>query len=385
MTPKIKKTTILNLRIMKRILLIVVLFNTTIALTQEKYFETEVQKIAKRIELITKTHKDSLKTKVVAIDKQLEDGKITKEEAVAQKKSAATYHATQIENKISEQERLLQLLVQDKTNGNIASVDDDSFSDDEVNTFTIGNKTFRFKVKTDFDDDENDEHQSNEKKVKKHRQSRKTTSQFVIALGTNNVLENDKLSSLNDSEYQFWRSRFCELGWSWKTRLTKDASQFYFKYGFSFLWNNLRLEGNRVHVKNGEVTQIEEFSDPLSESRLRHVQLTFPVFLEWDLSKNKVYDNGFVRDRTHRGLRIGVGAFGGFKLGTRQYLEFRDNNGVDFEQIQFNNFNMNTINYGISSYVSYKSIGLYAKYDLNPLFKDTETRNFSLGVRFDFN
>lgn len=369
---------------MKRILLILVLFSTTIALTQEKYFETEVQKIAKRIELITKTQKDSLKAKVIAIDKQLEDGTITKEEASSQKKVAATYHATQIENKVSQQERLLQLLVQDKTNGKIASVEDDSFSDDDVNTFTIGNKTFRFKVKTDFDNDD-DEPKSKEKKVRKPRQSRKTTSQFVFALGANNVLEGDQLSSLNDSEYQFWRSRFYELGWSWKTRFTDNASHLYFKYGVSFLWNNLRLAGNRIHVKNGDFTNIEEFIDPLSESRLRHVQLTFPVFLEWDFSKNKVYESGFVRDRTHRGLRIGVGAFGGFKLGTRQYLEFRDTNGVDFEQIQYNNFNMNTINYGLSSYISYRTIGLYVKYDLNPLFKDTETRNVSMGIRFDFN
>ena len=368
---------------MKRILLILVLFSTTIALSQEKYFEKEVQKIAKRIELITKIQKDSLKIKVIAIDKQLEDGKITKEEASEQKKIAATYHATQIENKVSEQERLLQLLVQDKTNGKIASVEDDSLSDDDVNTFTIGNKTFRFNVKTDFDKEETRE--NGEKKVRKPRQSRKTTSQFVFALGANNVLENDKIASLNDSEYQFWRSRFYELGWSWKTRLTDNASQFYFKYGFSFLWNNLRLEGNRIHVKNGDFTEIEEFNDPLSESRLRHVQLTFPVFLEWDFSKNKVYESGFVRDRTHRGLRIGVGAFGGFKLGTRQYLEFRDSNGVDFEQIQYNNFNMNTINYGVSSYISYRTIGLYVKYDLNPLFQGTETRNISMGLRFDFN
>ncbi|MDB2385210.1 hypothetical protein N9V96_01930 [Polaribacter sp.] len=369
---------------MKRILLILVLFSTTIALSQEKYFETEVQKIAKKIELITKTQKDSLKVKVLAIDKQLEIGEISKEEADKQKKTAATYHATQIENKVSEQERLLQVLVQEKTNGKIASVEDDSFSNNEVNSFSIGNKTFRFNFNTD--SDKNDSF-SNKRKNRDDtpKQSRKTTSQFVFALGTNNVLENNQLSSLNDSEYQFWKSRFYELGWSWKTRFTDDASHLYFKYGFSFLWNNLRLEGNRVHVKNGEFTDIEDFEDPLTESRLRHVQMTFPVFLEWDFSENKKYDNGFVKDRTHRGLRIGVGAFGGFKLGTRQYLEFRDANGIDFEQIQYDNFNMNIINYGISSYISYRTMGLYVKYDLNPLFQDTETRNISMGLRFDFN
>ena len=61
----------------------------------------------------------------------------------------------------------------------------------------------------------------------------------------------------------------------------------------------------------------------------------------------------------------------------------KDNNGVDVEEVQFNNFNMNTINYGISAYLGYQSISFYAKYDLNPLFKNTSTRNISLGFRLD--
>ena len=46
---------------------------------------------------------------------------------------------------------------------------------------------------------------------------------------------------------------------------------------------------------------------------------------------------------------------------------------------------MNTINYGLSAYVGYKSTSLYVKYDLNPLFKNSETRNISMGIRLDLN
>lgn len=45
---------------------------------------------------------------------------------------------------------------------------------------------------------------------------------------------------------------------------------------------------------------------------------------------------------------------------------------------------MNTVNYGLSTYLGYKSTSFYVKYDLNPLFIDTETRNISLGICFDF-
>ena len=90
-------------------------------------------------------------------------------------------------------------------------------------------------------------------------------------------------------------------------------------------------------------------------------------------------------DRTHKAIRFGLGGFFGFKLGTRQYLEYKNAEGVSVEELQKASFNTNTINYGLSAYFAYKGCGLYAKYDLNPLFKNTETRNLSLGLRFDIN
>ena len=367
---------------MKRILLALVLLCTTIAQSQEKTFEKEVKKISKRIELITKQQKDSLKAKVLNIDKRLEKGEIKKETAENLKKEIAAYHARKIEKLVGEQEALLQILVQDKINGKIASSEENITNEDEDNTFTIGNKVFKLNISEGDLEERNNKRKQRWKSRKK--QQRTTTTQFIFAMGINNVLNDNDLSTLGD-DYQTWRSRFYELGFSWKTRISKEPSQFYFKYGISFLWNNLRLEGNRIHVKNGDVTEIQNFGDDLSESRLRHVQMNFPMHLEWDLSKNKIYKDGRVRDRTNDAVRLGLGGFFGFKLGTRQYLEYDDSNGVETKQVQYENFNMNTFNYGLSTYIGYKSTSFYIKYDLNPLFKDTDTRNISLGLRLDLN
>ncbi|SDS05282.1 hypothetical protein SAMN05216503_1826 [Polaribacter sp. KT25b] len=370
---------------MKRILLILVLLCTTMAQSQEKTFEKEVIKISKRIEIITNQQKDSLKSKIIDIDKKLEKGEITKVTSETLKQEVAAYHARRIEILVGEQERLLQLLVQDKTNGKIATSEENETitGEDDDNTFSIGNKIFKLNI-TEGDLEERN-NKRKERWKEKNKKQRSTTTQFVFAMGVNNVLNNDKFSSLNDSEYKFWQSHFYELGWTWKTRLTREPSQLYFKYGFSFLWNNLRLEDNRIHVKNGDVTEIETYENKLSDSRLRHVQMNFPMHLEWDLSKNKIYDDGRVRDRTNNAVRLGVGGFFGFKLGTRQYLEYNDANGVEVEEVQFDNFNMNTVNYGLSAYLGYKSTSFYVKYDLNPLFKNTKTRNISLGLRLDLN
>jgi hypothetical protein len=185
---------------MKRILLILVLLGATIAQSQEKTFEKEVSKISKRIENITKQQKDSLKAKVIDIDRKLEKGEITKSTSEVLKKEVAAYHARRIEKLVGEQESLLQLLVQDKTNGKIASSEEyDNNEDDDDNTFTIGNKTFKFNISGG--DDEHDYEKNNSRKNRwknKNKKQRSTTTQFVFAMGINNVLNNNELSSLNN-------------------------------------------------------------------------------------------------------------------------------------------------------------------------------------------
>ncbi|WGH75868.1 hypothetical protein P8625_01515 [Tenacibaculum tangerinum] len=356
---------------MKRILLLV-LFVTTIAQSQEKVFEKEVKKISIRIDSITKQQKDSLKIKVKEINEKLEKSKISFDEATVLKKEAAAYHAAQIEKEVSIQELELQQLVQEKVEGKIIG-SEDSVSE---NVFSIGGAKFKLDLSKNKQDDV-------EKERKRRR--KRTTTQFVFALGTNNTLLNNTLSSLENSDYKFWESHFYEVGFTWKTRLSKQPSKTYFKYGFSFLWNNLRAKNNQYHVVNGNETSLSIHPEQLSESRLRHVQMTFPMHLEFDFSKNRKYSDGEIVDRTHQSFQVGLGGFFGFKLGTRQYLEYKNIQGVTIEEVQKNNFYMNTFNYGLSAYVAYQGIGLYAKYDLNPLFKNTNTRNISLGLRFDIN
>jgi len=373
---------------MKKTVLILVFLCTTFMYSQEKTFESEVKKISIKIEEITKAEKAALKTKVENINSRLKKNEISEAAAAKLKKTAAEYHAKIIAEKVSIEEKNLQLLVQDKANGKIKSSELNSDFDDDEGTFSIGNKTFRIRVNDNDDYSQNRIKRRKSKKLKwdqKGKRNRSTTTQFVFAMGVNNVLVDNQLSSLDNSNYKFWKSHFYELGWTWKTRFDKQASKLYLKYGVSFLWNNLRALDNKFHVVNGNTTDLVVHQNVLIESRLRHVQMTFPVHIEWDFSKNGEYSDGYKRDRTNRSIRLGIGAFAGFKLGTRQYLEFDDATGTRVEELQKASFNTNTLNYGISAYLAWRSTGVYVKYDLNPLFKDTEIRNLSMGIRFDIN
>ena len=360
---------------MKRIAILLVLFCATIAQTQAQTFEDEVRRISKKIDRITQQQKDSLKQEVKEINLQLEAGKITKAKAEELKKAAALLRAQKIEKLVAIEERKLQQLVQDKVDGKILG--EDKYY--EESTFSIGSRTFQVR----FTDEDHYERQERRKRRWKRRYTRRTTSQFVFAMGANNVLVDHDFGGLGDSQYQYWRSRFYEVGFTWKYRLTKEASQTYLKYGFSFLWNNLRPEGNLYHLTDGNQTNLEDFQFDLSESRLRHVQMTFPVHLEFDFSKDKKYDDGTFRDYRNRSFRFGIGGFVGFKMGTRQYLEYRNAEGTRVEELQRGSFNQNIYAYGLSSYFAYRSLGLYVKYDLNPLFRNTNIRNISMGLRLD--
>ena len=360
---------------MKKIAILFVLLCTIIVQTQAQTFEDEVRKISKKIDRITKQQKDSLKLKVKEINLQLEEGKIKADKATELKRAAALYHAQRIETLVAVEEKKIQQLVQDKVDGKILG--EDKYY--EESTFSIGSRTFQVR----FTDEDYYDRQERRNRRWKRRFTRRTTTQFVFALGANNVLLDHDLGSLGDSPYRFWRSRFYEVGFTWKYRLREEASQTYLKYGFSFLWNNLRPEGNQFHVVNGPQTNLQNFQFDLSESRLRHVQMTFPVHLEFDFSKDRKYDDGTFRDYRNRSFRLGVGGFVGFKMGTRQYLEYRNASGTRVEELQKGSFNQNIYSYGLSTYFAYRSCGLYVKYDLNPLFKNTDIRNISMGVRFD--
>lgn len=358
---------------MKRLLILVVLLCTTYVQSQKNTFEKKVQKISKNIELIVKQEKDSLKQKLKEISKRLDNNELSISEAEKLKKEEAQYRASKIEERVGGEEQKLQQLVQDKTNGNIAGQEVE-FNGDLLN-FQILDRGLKISSE-----------RTKEKREKRYKKKNKrTTTQIVLATGFNNTLANNDLGSLGDSNYKFWQSHFYELGFTYKTRLSKEPSKTYLKYGISFLWNNLRAKNNQYHTLNGNTTNLTVFNEPLSESRLRHVQMNFPAHLEFDFSKNKTLKNGFLKDQTHKGLRLGIGGFFGFKLGTRQYLEYKNSNGIRVEEVQKNNFNMNTFNYGLSSYIAYKSYGLYVKYDLNPLFENSDLKNISLGLRIDIN
>ena len=319
-------------------------------------FELQAKNIASNIENITNEEKAALKKEVDAVDDELANGTITKEEAERKKEALAQIRANNIETRVAKEQEKLQILVQNKVDGKISENDST-----KVTLINIGY----------------------DKNIFKNTNEKRTTTQFVLAFGANNLVTD---GSVANSDFYYWQSRFFEWGLTYNTRIFKNDNLLHLKYGFSVMYNNICPTDNRYFVRDGNnQTNLEVFPYELENSRFKNVYLVAPIHLEFDFSKNKSKqgDSSF---STHKGVRFGIGGYGGFRIKSKQKLYYNS----DDEKLRIKtkgNFNANDLIYGLSTYLGYKATSLYLKYDLNPLFENNivDQNNISLGVRHDFN
>jgi hypothetical protein len=219
-------------------------------------------------------------------------------------------------------------------------------------------------------------------KDKSDTAEKRTTSQFVLAFGANNLVTNKAVAN---SDFYYWQSSFYEWGLSFNSRIIPNHNLLHFKYGLSLMYNDLKPTDNRLFVDNGSQTILETNPLPQEDSRFRNVNLVVPLHLEFDFTKTKVKD-GKTYFKSHDSFRLGIGGYIGANIKSKQKTNY-DLNGYNSREIKKGDFNTNEFIYGVSTYIGYKSTSLYLKYDLNPLFKDNVVKqnNVSLGVRFDFN
>ena len=334
-------------------------------LVAQESYEEKVTLLKEQKERITTQEKEALKQEVAQINERLDNGDLTLEEAKKLKEEAAKKRALNIENRHAIIDNKIALLERNK--GEVLR-DEKRFEifDDGVGfSLTVNNEPWML-----FE---------GRNKIPKY--DRRTYSDIVLAIGLNNTIIDGQ--SLNDSPYKVGGSRFFELGWAWRTRVFKNSNFMRLNYGFSFQFNGLKPKDNQYFVVNNGQTELEEFQFELKKSKLRMDNLVFPVYFEFGPSKVRKTEHK-IRYSLQNQFRIGIGGYGGFNIGSRQKLKYnRDGDSVKDKFKR--SYNVNDLVYGLSAYVGFDGVLLYAKYDLNPLFKDAtvEQRNVSLGLRFD--
>ncbi len=354
-------------------------------------FDERVKTISDKIEKITKEEKAALKIEVEAVNDQLVNGTITKEEADSKKKKLAEARAINIESRVAAAEVELKQLIQDKVEGKINNRV--TFTDTvmingvptivtKTTEITDSNYITRKKGKWSIRWNSDDSNPKYNDSLRKRRSEPRTTSQFVFAAGVNNLVTDGVVAN---SDFRYWGSHFYEWGIAYNYRLAKNSNLLHLKYGLSLMYNNLRPTGNRLFIDNGTTTDLVQNMAHMKDSRFRNVNLVVPMHLEFDFTKKREYDGKTVF-KTHESFRFGIGGYAGVNVKSKQIIKY-DADGYKSKEITKGNFNVNDFIYGISTYVGHGETSLYLKYDLNPLFKNNAVNqnNISLGVRFDLN
>ncbi|GGW67986.1 hypothetical protein DFQ11_10493 [Winogradskyella epiphytica] len=319
---------------------------------------------------IEEEEKESLKTKISIINKRLDAGEITAEQAENLKKEAAKVAALNIENRRDILDKQIALL---QRNANEAGLYVKSDTETDGYLFRIGGSK----------DNRGDSffYLGEKSKDKLRKYDLRTSTDVVFAIGFNNaIIEGQKL---DDSPYKIGGSGFIELGYAWKTRILENSNFFRLKYGFSLQWNKLNIKNNNYLVNNDGTIELEEFPMNLKKAKFRTTNLVFPMHIEFGPSE-KIEGDHYFRYSTHKKLKIGLGGYAGINLANVQKLKYKQDGDREKEK-QKDEFEASDFIYGLSGYVSLGDVALYVKYDLNPIFKNQaiDQNNISVGLRFD--
>lgn len=323
-----------------------------------------LKKLKRQREKIEAEEREFLKVEIENINKQLDDKRINADEAEKLKKEAAKKRAANIEDRLAIIDKKIALIERNP--------DDDSIEEGDISfigfsTDGEGKAEFGISIK------------SGKKTPPKY--DIRTKNHMIFGIGFNNAIGDGQ--NLGDTPYKLGGSGFIELGWQWQTRIFKNSNFARINYGFSFQWNKLDIKDNQYFVENGNQTTLQTFPIELKQAKFRVTNLVIPVHLEFGGSTKKDYGNR-IRYSTHNKFKVGIGGYGGLRLGSMQKLRFEDTDGDRVKEKQKRNFNATNFVYGISGYIGFSDILLYAKYDLNPLFKDQafDQHNISLGLRW---
>jgi hypothetical protein len=350
--------------ITKYILLIAITLSAQFTQAQTTNNSERIKILKEQKEKITAEERNYLKTEVETILQRLKNGEITEEKADSLKKTAARKRALNIENRTAILTNKISLLERNENGYN---------NNDGETTFAgisiAGNDGTFVGIKTKG---------NNEPK----RYDRRTYNEIVVAIGLNNAIIEGE--TFDDSPYKYLGSRFFELGWAWKTRVFKKTNFMRFKYGFSLQFNGLKPNDNMYFVQDRDITSLEVFDGNLTKSKLNITNLVMPIHLEFGASKKSINNDTYFRYSTYNQFKFGIGGYAGFNIGTRQKLKYTIDGDKGKDKIK-RDYNASNLVYGLSSYVAFGSVAVYAKYDLSPIFKDQliKQNNISLGVRFD--
>ena len=240
------------------------------------------------------------------------------------------------------------------------------------------NKNFKIDVEVEDDgsntkvnvDVPNKAERDSTRAANKENNYKSTKMGFDVDLGLNAFTSDDA----DIADLKPWGSRYVSLNWRLKSRVGGRKSPFLIVSGLEFAFNNYMFEDNVVVEEVGNTTFfIENEEISFQKTKLTHssVNLPFMALLE------------FKRENGKDGFTIGAGPFIGYRLGSHTKVKYQEGGRTEKDKTR-DSFNLSDFQYGAEGVIGYGSLNLFAKYNMNDLFKENrgpQTNVVSFGLR----
>lgn len=248
--------------------------------------------------------------------------------------------------------------------------DEEADSDNPWNRSWVWNDN---KAKSNYNSSNNDFNVKFNKK-----KNRRTDNDLRFDLGINNWLENDRLPDETGAAYslQPWGSWNFAINSIHTTRIAKPL---YLDWGLGVNWMTFRFNDPNVRVQKIEATQEIDFfrqiNPNISSMRSR---MTVPYL-------NAHFVPKFKFGRGSDGFRIGVGGYGGYRIGGNTKITYRENGDKQKSKVR-DSYYLNSWRYGARVELGWGDFDMFITYDLNTVFATTATapklNAFTVGFTF---
>ncbi|MDF9797668.1 putative FlaG/YvyC family protein [Catalinimonas alkaloidigena] len=218
---------------------------------------------------------------------------------------------------------------------------------------------------------------------KKHKSG--TSSTFIFEFGLNNYLSNGKFPSDESELYSVNPivSWYVSLGGMNSTHIAGPLS---IDWGANVSWYNFKFENERTRIEKLD-DGVFFYEDPTPDispikSKLVVPYLNVSLVPMFIFGKNRSSDWEPFSYHENDGFRIGLGMYAGYRLGPHSKAVYK-NDGDRRRDKDWNSFYLNSWRYGARLQMGFKSIDIFANYDLNKLFaegKGPQLNAFSFGI-----
>nr|WP_297306913.1 hypothetical protein [uncultured Flavobacterium sp.] len=303
-------------------------------------FQTKVNKISNQLDKSIKENKEALKKQLLVIEQRLKNNEINQDEAENLKNEHAVFYANKIDEATFNAEKEINEALQVKING---EMDLKASLNDYIKSL-----------------------------VEKR-------SKFIMSVGFGSSLAMMN-GGLNSELYK--SKMISSVNWSLggKTRLIKDNPHYYLRYEWTSVYNSLKPTDQRVLDVVDNQTTLVEYEKSLKKSRIDFAESRISAYFEYDFSKKKEDEYGNMILRSRQSYFVGLGGF--FGIGGNnitQVMKYKSS-GKEHRNTETGSFGANKFVYGVGAYVGHKNLSLFATYNLNPTFKNSEFDQHFLNI-----